>query len=92
MNTLSSLKPNDILYTKDGRKSGNLCVIEVIESFQLPIGGTIPLVVAISDYGNIVKFYYMPSKLAKQFYTDTGTADSTHKYHNYKLNYPEYSI
>ena len=91
MNTLSSLKPNDILYTKDGRKSGNLCVIEVINHVLLS-GITVPLVVAISDYGNIVKFNYIPERLSKQFYTNTGTADSTHKYHNYKLTHPEYSI
>ena len=91
MTTLFSLKPNDILYTKDGRKSGNLCVIEVIDQV-LPSTTIIPLVVAISDYGNIVKFLHSPAELSKQFYTNTGTADSTHKYYNYKLNYPEYSI
>jgi hypothetical protein len=91
LTTLSSLKPNDILYTKDGRKSGNLCVIEVIDNYQLP-SGIYPLIIAISDYGNIVKFLHSPAELAKQFYTNTGTTDSTHKYHNYKLNYPEYSI
>lgn len=91
MSTLSSLKPNDIVYTKDGRKSGNLCIIEVIDHV-LPSGTIVPLVVAISDYGNIVKFHHMPDKLSKRFFTITGTADSTHKFYNYKLNYPEYSI
>lgn len=85
--TLHSLKPNDILYTKDGRKSGNLVIIEILHS-----GSASPIAVAISDYGNIVKFIINMPRLAKQFYLDTGTADPTHKYHNYKLNYPEYSI
>jgi hypothetical protein len=85
--TLHSLKPNDILFTKDGRKSGNLTIIEILTS-----NATTPIAVAISDYGNIVKFVPSPSKLLKQFYLYTGTAGSTHKYHNYKLNYPEYSI
>ena len=89
--TLHSLKPNDILFTKDGRKSGNLTIIEVIPNYH-SYTGIINLVVAISDYGNIVKFIINMPRLAKQFYLDTGTADPTHKYHNYKLNYPEYSI
>ena len=85
--TLHSLKPNDILYTKDGRRSGNLTIIEILDPDAF-----VPTVVAISDYGNIVKFMPSVRSLTKQFYLDTGTADSTHKYHNYKLNYPEYSI
>ena len=85
--TLHSLKPNDILFTKDGRRSGNLTIIEILTS-----NATTPIAVAISDYGNIVKFIPSVRSLAKQFYLNTGTAGSTHKYHNYKLNYPGYSI
>lgn len=85
--TLHSLKPNDILYTKDGRKSGNLVIIEILDPELM-----LPTVVAISDYGNIVKFVPNVRNLSKQFYVNTGTTTPTHKYHDYKLNYPEYSI
>ena len=88
---IHSLKPNDILFTKDGRKSGNLTIIEVIPNYHSYAGIT-DLVVAISDYGNIVRFTYNLETLRKQFYLKTGTATPTHKYHDYKLNYPEYSI
>lgn len=89
--SLHSLKPNDILFTKDGRKSGNLTVIELKLIFDR-YGDDIYQVVVISDYGNIVRFTYNLETLRKQFYLKTGTTDTTHKYHNYKLNYPEYSI
>ena len=89
--TLHSLKPNDILFTKDGRKSGNLTIIEIIPNYH-SYTGIINLVVAISDYGNIIRFTYNLETLRKQFYLKTGKTTPTHKYHDYKLNYPEYSI
>lgn len=89
--SLHSLKPNDILFTKDGRKSGNLTVIELKLIFDR-YGDDIHQVVAISDYGNIVRFTYNLETLRKQFYLKTGATTPTHKYHDYKLNYPEYSI
>ena len=71
---------NDILYTKDGRKCGNLCVIAVDPA----------KVTCISDYGNIVSFYpSSPKSFPKQFYKTLGKAGSTHKHHNYYLNHPE---
>ena len=89
--TIHSLKPNDILFTKDGRKSGNLTIIEVIPNYH-SYTAIINLVVAISDYGNIIRFAYNLETLRKQFYLKTGRTTPTHKYHDYKLNYPEYSI
>ena len=86
--TLHSLKPNDILFTKDGRKSGNLTVIEL--TYSPPI--TTPIVVAISDYGNIIRFTYNLETLRKQFYLKTGKTTPTHKYHDYILDHPEYLI
>ena len=89
---LYHLKPNDILYTKDGRKSGNLTVIEIKRDHHIRDDFVIDMLVAISDYGNIVKCIYSPDTLRKQFYLKTGKTTPTHKYHDYKLNYPEYSI
>lgn len=90
--SLSNLQPGDILYTKDGRKSGNLTVIEVKRDHPLRGDFVIDLLVAISDYGNIVKAIYSPDSLAKQFYVATGKTTPTHKYHDYLANHPEYFI
>lgn len=80
---------NDILYTKDGRKSGNLVVIDKYPTNPNP--KIFNLVATryqlISDYGNIIESYLLNYK--KQFYAKTGKATESHKYYNYKLNHPE---
>jgi len=78
-------KINDIIYTKDGRKSGNLTVIDETDKTYL----------VISDYGNILPI--SKSKIGtetylKQFFATTGYAEESHKYHNYKEYHPEMFI
>jgi len=73
-----SIEVNDILFTKDGRKTGNLTVIDVLDTYY----------VCISDYGNKLTILKSES-LTKHFYSKLGKADSTHKYYNYKENHPE---
>lgn len=88
-----TLKPNDILYTRDGRKSGNIIVIDVIDC-EYHIGGdpdcsiSYQILWGISDYGNQVRWRIGPN-LWKQFYKTLGHATPTHKYYDYKLNHPE---
>ena len=86
---------NDILYTRDGRKCGNLCIIAVDPTFTFPnspqdlLGPTL-CITCISDYGNVINLYPTLSKsFSKQFYKTLGKADSTHKHHDYYLNHPE---
>ena len=86
---------NDILYTRDGRKCGNLVVIAVDPAFEFThtphsILGPTLRITCISDYGNVINLYPNLSKtFSKQFYKTLGKADSTHKHHNYYLNHPE---
>lgn len=89
-------KINDIIYTKDGRRSGNLTVIAIHpyvcpeplafilaeENLDIP---TIQYE-AISDYGNVVRFTRINTK---HFFTKPGHANEAHKYYNYYENYPE---
>ena len=89
-------KLNDILYTKDGRKSGNLTII-AIEPYICPEplgiilaqkGTDIPTqqYVAISDYGNVIRFTRINPE---QYFKTVGHATEGHKYHNYYENHPE---
>ena len=80
------LQVNDILYTKDGRKSGNLTVISVTTKQRK--GEDKLYYEFISDYGTIVSGFLHPS-FDKQFFKTIGKATPTHKYYNYKHNYPE---
>lgn len=81
-----NLQVNDILYTKDGRKSGNLTVISVTTKQRN--GKDSLFYEFISDYGTIIRGFLHPS-FGKQFFKTIGKATPTHKYYNYKHNYPE---
>lgn len=83
---IPKLQVNDILYTKDGRKSGNLLVISV--STKLYKGKESYFYEFISDYGNKISGF-LSDKMSKQFYVKPGKATPTHKYYNYKENHPE---
>ena len=90
--TLDNLKVNDILYTKDGRKSGNCVVVDIDldyvfrrDEFELGY----PIIQVVSDYGNLVTWHLNVKSLSKQFYKHTGVATATHKHYNYRENYPE---
>jgi len=92
--TLDNLKVNDILYTKDGRKSGNCVVVNInldstTQPFALNLRIPIPTVQVVSDYGNLVTWHLNVKSLSKQFYKHTGVATATHKHYNYRENYPE---
>lgn len=81
---------NDILYTKDGRKSGNLTIVDITQvQFWLDTDATIPRYICMSDYGNRVETYLSQPAFNKQFYTKPGKATATHKYYNYKQTHPE---
>jgi len=74
---------NDILYTKDGRKSGNLILID-----KYMYNTTLQVLVFMSDYGNKVKT--TESALRRNRFIKTpGKAIESHKYYNYKQNHPE---
>lgn len=78
----SKYEINDILYTKDGRLVGNLTIVDKVMT-ERGIE-----YIAISDYGNKIT---VPSwlNLGELVYYKAGKADATHKYYNYKENYPE---
>ncbi len=78
------LEINDILYTKDGRKTGNLTVVDVID--HKTTNGLI-YYKCISDYGTTVHISNFQN--LKQWYKETGTASKSHKYYNYKERFPE---
>lgn len=83
---------NDILYTRDGRKSGNLTIIAVDEAYDTKthLYGSVLRLTAISDYGNIIHLYPdISTTFHKQYFKTLGKANSTHKYYNYYLNHPE---
>ena len=83
---------NDIIYTRDGRKSGNLVVIAVDEAYdtQTNLYGKVLRLTAISDYGNIIHLFPELSKnFSKQFFKTLGKATPTHKHYDYYLNHPE---
>lgn len=82
---------NDILYTKDGRKCGNMVCVKVEEVtvdtiFEEPLTRT--RVWLVSDYGNLVSVLFHDG-LLKQFYYTYGKADATHKHYNYVDSHPE---
>ncbi len=88
---------NDILYTKDGRKSGNLVIIDKYEGDLDVPGATyepstikITFYKAISDYGNIITI--TDASPMANFFKEVGYATDTHKYHNYKLKNPDQFI
>ena len=92
--TLDNLKVNDILYTKDGRICGNCVVVDVnldhiTQIFNCTVNIPTPTIQVVSDYGNLITWRLDIKSLSKQFYKHTGTATSTHKYYNYRENYPE---
>ena len=74
-------KINDILYTKDGRKSGNLVIIDLVEQWNQIY------YLCISDYGNTITIN-STSKLTG-FFKEPGIATESHKHHNYKELNPE---
>jgi len=88
---------NDIIYTKDGRRSGNLTVVDRYPSgfsnerslkYSKPLEEKFPYTyVVISDYGNLSKAKY--GFASDQFFVVPGKARSTHKYYNYKEKHPE---
>lgn len=98
---MKPLEVGHILYTKDGRKSGNLTVVWIgeqnalvrkTENGEVIANIDITPIWVISDYGNLVKTKMYTLKNAietKQFYATYGKTTDTHKYHNYKENYPE---
>ena len=79
---------NDILYTKNGRKSGNLTVIDIVEGSFIH-GHATYYVECISDYGNKIKLYPEMQNIYKQYYKQHGKAAEGHKYYNYYENHPE---
>lgn len=86
-----SVKPftvGDILYTKDGRKSGNITCVHIQQH------GEFQLVYFMSDYGNLVKFTEIwnddwRSQQFRYFFIKRGTVNTTHKYYNYYNTHPE---
>ncbi len=81
------LQINDILYTKDGRKSGNLTVVDIYISHE-----TLQVYVLMSDYGNIIRTTLSAFKNIKYFFKTIGHATKGHKYFNHKQNHPELFI
>lgn len=81
---------NDIIYTKDGRKSGNLCIVDIV--YVTLFGDSehlVPKYICMSDYGNRVETFLAFPSTWKQFYKTPGKASHTHKYYNYKQTHPE---
>ena len=83
-------KINDILYTKDGRKAGNLTVVAVepTKLFDNSLT-TYNVYICMSDYGNKVRSAFAEPAFSKQFFKTPGKATQSHKFYNYKEQYPE---
>lgn len=81
------LQINDILYAKDGRKSGNLTLVDIYTSH-----GILEVYVFMSDYGNVVRSTLNALERSKHFFKTLGRAAEGHKYFNYKQNHPELFI
>lgn len=79
-----NLQINDILYTKDGRKSGNLTLVDIYTSH-----GVLEIYVFMSDYGNIIRTTLNALENSKYFFKIPGHATEDHKYFNYKQTHPE---
>lgn len=81
---------NDILYTKDGRKSGNLTIVDVTQvQFWLDSDETTTRYTCMSDYGNRIETYLAKPAFHERFFTKPGKAKEGHKYYNYKQTHPE---
>lgn len=90
---MKPFKINDILYTKDGRKSGNLTIVDINPNYflgrpGLPKSGPFTYVTAMSDYGNKVNFISEINSF-DYFFATRGKATKGHKYYNYKETHPE---
>lgn len=93
------IQVNSILYTKDGRKSGNLTCIHIKKLLSnLPIPEEERILVYeywfMSDYGDLIKVFNFRFEMyrAKQFYSKLGIANESHKYYNYIESHPELLI
>ena len=91
--TLDNLGPNAILFTKDGRKCGNMLVVDVEYDHYFQVRGTelgpYILLTAVSDYGNLATWRLTADQLKRQFYVESKLAYPSHKHYDYKLKYPE---
>lgn len=84
-------KVNDILYTKDGRKAGNLTIVDVqyLAIFKSSPERKFTMYTCLSDYGNKVVTPFREPSFSKQFFKTPGKATQGHKYYNYKEQHPE---
>ena len=81
---------NDIIYTKNGKVSGNLTIVDIR---QLDLThSTITIYICMSDYGNMVERTFLGAGFSKYFYVRPGKAGPGHKYYNYKESNPELFI
>jgi len=74
---------NDILYTKDGRATGNLTVVKVYED------NGVTKIVCYSDYGNQVIHDAHQIINGIYFFEVIGHATLNHKYRDYVNENPE---
>lgn len=95
---MKPLEVGHILYTRDGRKSGNLTVVWVGDKniMSRTFGATYEIDVTevwvMSDYGNLIKtkMYVIANSIQdKQYFATLGRTTDTHKYHNYRETHPE---
>ena len=84
MEKYNDYEVNDILHTKDGRKTGNLTIIKIFKNEE-----GIEMLWCISDYGNQVKHLNTKNYLENYFYKIAGKASSSHKYFDYINKNPE---
>ena len=94
MKTIDNLKPNDILFTKDGRQCGNMLIIDVEYDWYYTRAdgkemGPYVKLTAVSDYGNIVNWKLSRDYILNTFYKKTRAAGPTHKHYNYRQKFPE---
>ena len=72
---------NTIIYTKDGRRCGN---ITVVGSYEVAAGNTsITRYTCMTDYGNEITAFESTLTNPRYFFKRTGLATPTHKYYNY---------
>jgi hypothetical protein len=74
-------KINDILFTKDGRKIGNVTIIDIVEIHRDTYYK------CITDYGNILDIDI--ENPLSNFFKSPGKANESHKFYNYKEKHPE---
>ena len=77
-------KINDILYTTDGRKTGNLTVVKIFEDEY-----GVPKIMCYSDYGNQVTHSVEAICKGTYFHDLVGLALQGHKYRDYIYLNPE---